>query len=526
MKRLLIYILILSCTLSVSAQKKSTAPTKKPQTTKTVSQKKNTASQKKSTTNQKKAAPTISGLKKEREQIQKKIKQQEQALKANIADVAKRLKNLLTLNSEIRQQQKTIDGIQGEINQLDQNINLLQAQIETLEKQLQERKDKFVKSMRYMNRNRSVQDRLMFIFSADNFTQMYRRIRFVQQYASFQRVQGEQLKLKQEQIAKKKQQLEDARREKNVLLSKGKQAKNDLQTKQGEQESMVKNLQRQQKTIQGIIDQQKKKDAALNAQIDRMIAAEVARAKAEAKRKAEAAEAAKRKQEELGRKKAAAEAAERENAKRLEEARKREADKRAAAKAAEGKSKAEQERAQQEANRATAEREAIERKNKATVERNKKELAEAKKNASDTEWLSANDRKLSGGFEQNKGRLPVPITGSYRIVSHFGQYNVEGLKGVTLDNKGINILGKEGCQARSIYDGEVSAVFGFGGSNVVMVRHGAYISVYCNLRSVNVHRGQKVSARQVLGTVGQDNILQFQLRRETAKLNPEVWIGK
>ena len=59
-----------------------------------------------------------------------------------------------------------------------------------------------------------------------------------------------------------------------------------------------------------------------------------------------------------------------------------------------------------------------------------------------------------------------------------------------------------------------------------MVRHGSYISVYCNLRSVSVSRGQKVSTRQALGTLGSDNILQFQLRRETAKLNPEVWLGR
>ena len=61
---------------------------------------------------------------------------------------------------------------------------------------------------------------------------------------------------------------------------------------------------------------------------------------------------------------------------------------------------------------------------------------------------------------------------------------------------------------------------------VVMVRHGSYISVYCNLASVNVHRGQRVSTRQSLGRVGTDNILQFQLRKETSKLNPEHWLGR
>ena len=136
------------------------------------------------------------------------------------------------------------------------------------------------------------------------------------------------------------------------------------------------------------------------------------------------------------------------------------------------------------------------------------------------------DQKLSSNFESNKGRLPIPVTGQYRIVSHFGQYNVAGLKNVTLDNKGINILGTAGCQARSIFDGEVSGIANISGTWLVLVRHGRYISVYCNLRSVSVSKGQKVSARQPLGTLGTDNILQFQLRKETAKLNPESWLGR
>ena len=181
--------------------------------------------------------------------------------------------------------------------------------------------------------------------------------------------------------------------------------------------------------------------------------------------------------------------------------------------------------AEQAARKAEAERQAAELKAKSDEARNKKEIAEAKQEAQETSNLTSVDRMLSGGFESNRGRLPMPITGSYRVVSHFGQYNVQGLKGVTLDNKGINIQGKSGCLARSIYDGEVSAVFGYGGMWNVLVRHGAYISVYCNLKSVSVHKGQKVSTRQTIGVVGTDNILQFQLRKETAKLNPEAWLG-
>ena len=133
-------------------------------------------------------------------------------------------------------------------------------------------------------------------------------------------------------------------------------------------------------------------------------------------------------------------------------------------------------------------------------------------------------------FEKTKGRLPMPITGSYAIVSRFGQYAVAGLKNVKLDNKGIDIKGQKGAQARSIFDGEVSAVFQFGGYTNVLVRHGSYISVYCNLSSASVKQGQKLKTHDSIGTVATDasgnTILHFQLHKETTKLNPEQWLGR
>ncbi len=524
-----IFLILIAALLVCPAlpQQKRKATKKKPRTTKVA--KKRKTSKKGKTAEYTNAS--IRGLRSQRAGVQRKIREQERLLRANRADVKKGLNNLMVLNSEIDHRQKSIDGIQKDITHIDGNIEMLQNQLSTLEAQLQERKAKYIKSMRYMARNRTIQEKLMFIFSAKNLAQMYRRLRFVREYAAFQRAQGEMVKSKQDQISAKNKDLQRVRGQKNNLLYKGKLEHAALQGKQVEQQKVVSTLQRQQKTIQSVIAEQRKKDAALNAQIDRLIAAEVAKARAraaaEAKRKAAAAAAAaKRRAEELARKKAAAEAAARENARRVAEAKERERRMKAAAEAAERKSAQERERAEREAREAEADRIAAERKAEVDEMRHKADVAKAKKKADEAITLDSEDRKLSGSFERNRGRLPMPITGSYKIVSHFGQYSVEGLRNVRLDNKGINILGSPGAAARSIFDGEVSAVFSFGGSMVVMVRHGKYISVYCNLRSVSVHRGQHVSTRQMLGTVGEDNILQFQLRRETAKLNPEAWLGR
>ena len=504
MKRIrLVLFILFAFTLTSSSQTRKSA--RKKASSSTTAKKKRQTSTKKNKKTADYETASIKGLKNERAQIKKQIVAQQQKLRKNERDVKERLKNLMVINSEIADKRRTIDTIRRDITHLDGNITKLNSQLDVLGKELNDRKQKYVKSMRYMHRNRSIQSQLMFIFSAKNFSQMYRRMRFMREYASYQRAQGEEVKTKQAEVTEKHQQLTATKKQKSNLLYKGEQERLSLEGKQVEQQKVVNSLQKQQKTIQGIIAQQQKPDAAINAQIDRLVAIEVEKARqraiAEAKRKAA------------------------EEAKRAEAERKRKAEELA-------RKQAELARKQKEAE--AAKRKAEEQRN----EEDRKAIAEAKKLEREVEVakkeqakpliynLDSEDRRISGSFESNRGRLPMPITGGYRIVSHFGQYNVEGLNNVRLDNKGINILGSAGAKARSIFDGEVSAVFSMGGVTGVMVRHGSYISVYCNLSSVSVHRGQKVSARQVLGSVGQDNILQFQLRKERAKLNPEAWLGR
>ena len=138
----------------------------------------------------------------------------------------------------------------------------------------------------------------------------------------------------------------------------------------------------------------------------------------------------------------------------------------------------------------------------------------------------------AAGFAANRGKLPMPISGAYIITSRYGQYAVEGLRNVKLDNKGIDIQGKPGAQARAIFDGKVAAVFQLNGLFNVLIRHGNYISVYCNLSSASVKAGDTVKTKQSIGQVfsdGTDNgrtVLHFQLRREKEKLNPEPWLNR
>lgn len=533
MKRLFVFC-VLACLVAVvpAQQTRKGAAQKKTTTTKSrgTTKQQNNRSTKKTTPKKTTKQPTVKSLKNEQQQVRQQIKEQERRLKANEADVKKRLQTLMVINNEIADKRKVIDTIRNDITRLDGNIQVLQGQLKVLEDELEERKQRFQKSMRYMHRNRNIQSHLMFVFSAKNLSQMYRRLRFVKEYAAYQQAQGEAVKSMQAQVEEAFRELTATKKQKNDLLTRGEQEKKSLESKQVEQQNVVTSLQKQQKTIQGIIDKQKKRDTELNAQIDKLVAEEIARAKAraeaEAKRKAAEA-AAKKRAEELAKKKAAAEAAARENARKIAEAKAKEEKAKAEARAAARKSAAEKAAAERKAREAENARKAAERKAASERKVREREVAEAKKSVAKDYSVSSEDRRLSGNFESNRGKLPMPVVGSYQIVHRFGTNAVTDVKGhVTLDKKGIDIKAQPGTQVRSVFDGEVTAVFGYSGTTVVIIRHGNYLSVYCDLASVSVSRGQKVSARQIIGKVGGDGLMQFQLRKGNTKLNPEHWLSK
>ena len=163
----------------------------------------------------------------------------------------------------------------------------------------------------------------------------------------------------------------------------------------------------------------------------------------------------------------------------------------------------------------------------------KTESAESSKPATPKTAPEKPDMALSGSFESNKGKLPYPVTGRYKIVSHFGVNKHPELKYVTTDNGGIDIETQPGAVARAIYEGKVSAIFRQDGfNNVVMVRHGSYLTIYVNLSEIYVRTGEKVKMNQNIGKIYSDSeddnrtILHFEIGKEKVKLNPETWMRR
>lgn len=508
MKKLVIIAMSLALALPSVAQTrgKKTTAAKKPATTKTAQQKK--------------PAPTKAQLKKEQAATQAAKKQSQARLAKLNKDVKASLDSVLILDHQIGKQQQSIDSLNKEIHSLDVTIDTLNAELDRLQRELGVKKKRYAKAMVHLRRNKSVQNQLMFIFSAENFSQMMRRLRYLREYSTFQKAQGELLKEKQLEVKAKQNELLAAKTQKEQNLQTVEQQKRSLQGMKQHAQTQVEFLNKNIATVQQQIKDYQKKEAAINAEIDRIIQAEIEaarRAEAERKRKAEEA-----------RKKAEAEA--REKARKLAEAKAAAERARKAAEAAEAARKAAKTDAERTAAKAAAEKAKAEAK---AAEANvktatKEEKVEREKYEAWKSNDASGDARLSSNFVANKGRLPMPITGSYNVVGHYGNYAVAGLRNVMLDNKGIDIRGQQGCAARAVFNGTVSSVFQYAGTYIVMLRHGSYISVYSGLSSVSVRKGQSVKTKDALGAVGQDSdgryILHFQLRNESTRLNPEQWV--
>lgn len=375
-------------------------------------------------------------------QLKKQIEETENLLTTTKKDVGSQLNSLNTLTGQIAERRRYIDTLSNDVAQIEEEIKAVELQLSDLEKQLSEKKENYALSLRYLQRYGSVQQKLMFVFSAKTFSQSLRRMRYMREYASYQQQQGKALQEKQEEVATKRQELEEAKNSKADVLRLREAERKELEAQEKNKRSLLNELQKKQQSLQAEIRRKRSEADKLNAQIDKLIAEEI-------------------------------------------------------------------------------------EKSRKNAQANKNQSTQAKAAAASEATANV---ALSSNFEQNRGKFPVPISTSYIVVSRFGQYNVEGMRNVTLDNKGIDIQGQRGAKAKAIFNGEVTAVFQLNGLFNILIRHGKYISVYCNLSSTRVKQGDPISTGQELGDIYTDTandnrtILHFQLRREREKLNPAQWL--
>ena len=378
------------------------------------------------------------------------------------------------INKQIETRKSIIDVQQKEIKALEKEMARLQKEIVALDKELKIRKEKYANTIKSVMHKRQSENKIFFILSGKSFGEALRRMQYLKQYSQIQKSQAEEIREKNAELAQKKQDVQKAKEERSKTLTDIRNEQSRLIAEELNRKSEMNKAQGKQKELQQELQEKQKQANKLNAEIERLIAEEVARQEQE---------------------------------RRLAEERR--------------KKREEEQRLAEEKRRKERGEAAPEKKEQVVkpIEKEEPLIAEAE------------TFNLSKNFVANKGRLPMPVTGAATIVSSFGVHkHIEW--NVSTNSSGIDIQAQRNSNIRSIFDGEVSRIISFPGyNNCVILRHGDYYTFYANIIDVYVKKGQKVKTGDALGKIYTDSdtgiaSMHFQLWKQTTKLDPAPWLKR
>ncbi len=410
-------------------------------------------------------------LQKQRERIKREIAETEKQLSAIRKSAKVSIGGLTLINKKINLQGNVIDNITGEIRTLNNSIYTSQKEINKLSRVLDTLKIEYGKSMVYAYMNRSNYDFMNFIFSASSFNDAIKRITYLRSYRSYRETQAENILRTQQMLEDRIKLLSGNKVQKSEALDERDKELSALEKQQQDKQAIVNKIKGQQKELTSQINAKKKQDAKLKNMITAMIRREIQLARAEA---------AKKEKERLAALKKASAASEKSNSET-------------------GK---------------TAEPSASKAATPAPVKSNSVLVT------------TEAEKTLDENFEKNRGSLPWPATGF--IIAHFGANKLPG--NINYDNPGVTIGTKIGETVKAVFDGEITLVSYIEDRQAIFIKHGKYFTVYSNLASASVQRGDNVKTGQSIGKAGANDDGQgqvdFILMKESDNVNPESWLRK
>lgn len=424
---------------------------------------------------------SIEASDKKLQQLRRDTRSEEQTLRTVQAQVAQRRQVVAVLGSEVSGLQARLDTLSGHISHLHRRESALLLRYRAALIQLQQI-DTHV-------------DPLLFVLSSKNPTEARERQRFLSRYITAVRQASEALRSTRTEIEATKAEVGRTHSEKEQLLSLREAEKKKLETEEQQHSAQVKTLQGKQQLLAQDLSKQQRKVEDLDRKIQAQVEAEILAAQRRA------AEQQRRREEAL---------------RRREEARRRQAQR-------------------AEATPLPTTRSTRDKSTPLPPPLPPAEDAPEERRAATPGGyaMDANERALASSFEQNKGRLPAPIRGSYSILRTFGVHQHSEHSRVQVNSSGVDFGLNGDSRAYAVFSGVVSRVFlipGYG--TAVILRHGNYLTVYANLSSVAVSTGARVATGQSLGSVGASpdgsagRLLHFQLWHERTKLNPLAWIKR
>lgn len=417
-----------------------------------------------------------SQLEKEREELRRQIDEIQGVYDQLKGQKKETLGQLSLIQRKLSLQDRYVSTINKEIHGIDDDIYLSALEIIRLNHQLDTLKKQYARSIIYAYKNKSNFGYLNFIFSAASFNDALKRVQYLKSYRAFREQQVANIVQTQKLIEQRKQSQLTKKALKNEALKDQAKQLVVLEEQKKEKARVMTNLKTQEKDIKKQLTDKRKRDNQLKNSIASIVRREIEEARRKAKAEADA--------EAKAAKKAATTPA--------------------------------------TTNPSTANPEKTSTDNSSVTRR---PVAESKSVKSALDY-SAKDVALNSSFEKNKRKLPWPVDKGYVGIT-FGRNVVNGL---AFDSPGISIITPApGAAVKSVFDGEVAAVYNLGDGMAITIRHGKYFTTYSNLSSLSVSKRDVIQTGQVIGKnaqaeEGNGGQVDFILMIETKNVNPEPWL--
>lgn len=405
-------------------------------------------------------------LEQRKAEILREIREKEEQLQ-NVQSKEKTVTKQLVLQAEkIKLKEKLIKTTEKQTKLLSNDMYINQININRLKRELVLLKEDYANMIVKSYKSRSEQSRAMFLLSSENFLQAYKRAQYMKQYASYRKVQGEEIKNKTRELEGYNEKISVQKTEKQKLLEENQKEKTELEKEKQVQQELAKSIKKDKKQIIAEIKKKQQETRAIDNQIQKLIKAAIA--------------AANKKTAEANRKTA-------------------------------------------EANRKTAPN------SPKTVSVETSNAASKAIETSTKIVLTSEGQLIANNFKANKGKLPWPVEKGF-VSLPYGDQPHPVYKTLVVHNSGVEITTDQGASARAVFGGEVISVMILSPVNkAVMIQHGDYFTVYQNLSSVNVSKGDKVSTKQTIGRIRTNGdtgktVLKFTISQNTTYNNPATWL--
>lgn len=450
-------------------------------------------------------------------QVDKK-KQLEQQKKDNLAKI-KELNSIISRTSKKKNASigklnvlKQQIGVQKkQINLLNDNQQLLAAEATKLAREsdilaakLERLKKNYALMLFESQKVSTVSNKISFLILSNDFGQFTRRLDFLRQFTKNRKDQANKIfETRQDLMSKKQQVIFKKNEEKKVIVEKEKETKT-LEVLKTKENKVVVVLTQQEKKLRTELERKKLAIRKLDNLIAGIVQREIQKSMERERKLREAAQARKLELNKPALPKV-----------KLEEG---------VVKKSEKPGVEEQPKAETKLEAKAEKKEVV--KEKAVVA---EKVAEPALN-SNTYYMNAEEAKLASSFSALRGRMPFPVPSGF-ISDHFGVHKHPILKGVMINNNGIDIQTSPGSPVHTVYDGVVQSVVNIPGINmVVAIQHGDYFTVYSKLAGVSVSTGQRVKTGQRIGSVASDedgtSEINFQVWKNTVRQNPKVWLRR